>query len=109
MYRNNNKCILCRRCVAVCQGNQLVGVIGANGRGINTRISSAFDMDLADTTCISCGQCITVCPTGAIAEKDDTQKVWDVLADPTKKVIVNTAPSIRATLGECFGMPLAPM
>ena len=106
MFRNNNKCILCRRCVAVCQGNQLVGVIGANDRGIKTHISSPFDMDLADTTCISCGQCITVCPTGAIGEKDDTQKVWDALNDPTKKVIVNTAPSIRATLGECFGMPI---
>ncbi len=106
MVRDNNKCVLCRRCVAVCDKNQSVAVIGANNRGINTHIGNAFDQDLADVTCVSCGQCITVCPTGALHEKDDTDKVWAALNDPTKHVVVHTAPSIRATLGECFGMPV---
>lgn len=103
MIRDNNKCILCRRCVAACNA-QDIGVIGANARGFDTHISSAFDKDLADVSCISCGQCIVNCPTGAIVEKDDTVKVLDAINDPEKFVIVNTAPSIRATLGEAFGM-----
>ncbi len=106
MIRDNNKCVLCRRCVAVCEKNQAVAVIGANERGFNTHIGCAFDLQLDEVACVSCGQCITVCPTGALTEVDDTQKVWDALADPTKHVIVHTAPSIRATLGECFGMPI---
>lgn len=103
MIRDNNKCILCRRCVAACNA-QGIGVIGANARGFDTHISSAFDKDLADVSCISCGQCIVNCPTGAIVEKDDTAKVLEAINDPEKFVIVNTAPSIRATLGEAFGM-----
>ncbi|MCQ2477284.1 MAG: [FeFe] hydrogenase, group A [Clostridia bacterium] len=103
MVRDNSKCILCRRCVAACQ-MQDVAVIGANARGFDTHISSAFDKDLADVSCISCGQCIVNCPTGAIYEKDDTAKVYAAINDPEKYVIVNTAPSIRATLGEAFGM-----
>lgn len=103
MIRDNNKCILCRRCVAACNA-QGIGVIGANARGFDTHISSAFDKDLADVSCISCGQCIVNCPTGAIVEKDDTDKVLEAINDPEKFVIVNTAPSIRATLGEAFGM-----
>lgn len=106
MYRDNNKCILCRRCVAACAKMQGIGVIGPNGRGFDSHIGSAFEMNLGETSCVSCGQCITVCPTGAIAEKDDTDKVWAALADPTKHVIVQTAPSIRVTLGEAFGMPI---
>ncbi len=105
LVRDNNKCILCRRCVAVCR-EQFVSVIGANDRGIDTSIGSAFKVKLSETPCISCGQCVAVCPTGALVEKDDTGKVWDALSDPTKTVIVQTAPSIRATLGECFGMPI---
>ncbi len=105
LVRDNNKCILCRRCVAVCN-EQYVSVIGANDRGIDTNIGQAFDLPLNNTPCISCGQCTAVCPTGALTEKDDTDKVWDALADPNKTVIVQTAPSIRATLGECFGMPI---
>ncbi len=105
LVRDNNKCILCRRCVAVCK-EQHVAVIGANDRGIDTSIGSAFKVSLNDTPCISCGQCVAVCPTGALVEKDDTDKVWAALADPTKHVVVQTAPSIRATLGECFGMPI---
>ncbi len=105
LVRDNNKCILCRRCVAVCN-EQYVSVIGANNRGIDTAIGSPFNAELNDTPCISCGQCTAVCPTGALVERDDTDKVWAALADPTKHVVVQTAPSIRATLGECFGMPV---
>ncbi len=106
MIRDNSKCILCRRCVAVCRKWQDVGVIGANERGFKTNISCAFEAPLGETSCVSCGQCIVACPTGALMEKDDTQKVWDALNDPTKKVIVQTAPSIRVTLGEAFGMDI---
>ena len=103
MVRDNNKCILCRRCIAACD-QQGISVIGANARGFDTHVSSAFDKDLADVSCISCGQCIVNCPTGAIVEKDDTDKVLEAINDPSKFVIVQTAPSIRATLGEAFGM-----
>lgn len=103
MIRNNNKCILCRRCVAACEA-QKVAVIGANARGFDTHISSAFDKDLADVSCISCGQCIVNCPTAALVEKDDTGLALAAINDPSKFVIVNTAPSIRVTLGESFGM-----
>ena len=105
LVRDNNKCILCRRCVAVCN-EQFVSVIGANNRGIDTCIGQPFDISLNETPCISCGQCTAVCPTGALVERDDTDKVWAALADPTKHVVVQTAPSIRATLGECFDMPI---
>jgi len=103
LVRDNNKCILCRRCVAACR-EQFVSILGANDRGIDTNIGNAFGMSLVNTPCISCGQCTVVCPTGALTEKDDTPEVWAALADPTKKVIVQTAPAIRATLGEWFGM-----
>lgn len=103
MIRNNNKCILCRRCVAACDA-QKVAVIGANARGFDTHISSAFDKDLADVSCISCGQCIVNCPTAALVEKDDSAAALAAINDPSKFVIVNTAPSIRVTLGESFGM-----
>ena len=103
MYRDNNKCILCKRCSAVCEKYQAVAVIGANERGFGTHIGCAFDDDLANTSCVSCGQCIVACPTGALGEKDQTDKVWEAIADPTKHVVVNTAPSVRVTLGECFG------
>ena len=106
MYRDNNKCILCRRCVAACSKLQGIGVIGPNDRGFKTHIGCAFEQNLGDVACVSCGQCIVACPTGAIAEKDDTDEVWKALADPSKHVIVQTAPSIRVTLGEAFEMPI---
>lgn len=106
MIRNNAKCILCRRCVAVCDKYQSVAVIGTNDRGFNTHVGCAFDQDLNDVACVSCGQCVAVCPTGALVEKDSTEPVWEALADEKKKVFVHTAPAVRATLGECFGLPV---
>ena len=105
LVRDNSKCVLCRRCVAACQ-NQGVGVIGCNERGFATEIGSPFGRDLVETACISCGQCIVNCPTGALTERDDTAKVWAALENPEKHVVVATAPSVRAGLGECFGMPI---
>ena len=105
LVRDNNKCVLCRRCVAVCE-EQHVAVIGANNRGIDTCIGQPFNLELGETPCISCGQCTAVCPTAALVERDDTDKVWEALADKSKHVVVQTAPSIRATLGECFGMEI---
>ena len=106
LIRDNSKCILCRRCVAVCRENQYVGVIGPNERGFETHIGSQFDLPLGSTSCTYCGQCIAVCPTGALVEKDDTAKVWAALADETKHVVVAPAPAIRAQLGESFGLPI---
>ena len=103
MIRDNGKCILCRRCVAACQA-QHISVIGANARGFDTHIGSEFERPLDSVACVSCGQCIVNCPTGAIYEKDDTAKVLEAINDPEKFVVVHTAPSIRVTLGECFGM-----
>ena len=105
LVRDNNKCILCRRCVAACK-QQLVSVIGANDRGIDTHIACAFELGLDDVPCVSCGQCTVVCPTGALVERDDTAKVWAALADPDKYVVVQTAPAVRAALGEEFGLPI---
>ncbi|MDR3289558.1 MAG: (2Fe-2S)-binding protein, partial [Peptococcaceae bacterium] len=106
LVRDNSKCILCRRCIAVCKNNQGVAVIGANDRGFNTHIGAAFDRNLGEVACINCGQCIAVCPTGALTEVDNTQQVWDALADPAKHVVVGTAPAVRAAVGEEFGEPI---
>ncbi len=105
MIRDNNKCVLCRRCVAACKA-QHVAVIGTNDRGIDTNISTGFGLPLADVGCVSCGQCIVACPTGALREKDDTDKVFAAINDPEKVVIVQTAPAVRAALGEEFGMEI---
>ena len=106
MVRDNSKCILCRRCVAACEKTQGIGVIGANERGFNTHISSAFELGLADTACVHCGQCIAVCPTGALYEKNYVDEILAAVNDPEKYVVVQTAPSVRAGLGEMFGYPI---
>ena len=105
LVRNNNKCILCRRCVAACK-EQHVGVIGPNHRGFDSTIGCAFDQELGAVACVSCGQCTVVCPTGALVVKDETAKVFEAIADPEKVVIVQTAPAVRAAIGEEFGMPI---
>ena len=106
LVRDNSKCILCRRCTAACRKYQSVGVIGPNDRGFMTHIGSAFDRDLAEVDCVSCGQCLVACPTGALSEQDSIPEVMAALHDPTKHVVVGPAPSVRVTLGECFDMPI---
>ena len=103
MVRDNSKCILCRRCSAVCEKVQGIGVIGPNERGFATIIGSAFEMGLGETSCVSCGQCIAVCPTGALYEKSSIDEVAAAIADRSKHVIIQTAPAVRAALGEEFG------
>jgi iron-only hydrogenase group A len=104
LVRDNDKCILCGRCVAVCTQVQGVSAIGFAGRGIRTRVSTFLDRGLASSSCVQCGQCSVVCPTGAITERDDTEELWRALAKPGGEVVVQTAPAIRASLGEALGM-----
>lgn len=106
LVRDNSKCILCRRCVAVCKNRQDVAVIGPNERGFVTSIGSAFDMDLKNVPCVACGQCIVNCPTGALSERDDIDVVLKNLRDPSKRVVIAPAPSVRVALGEEFGYPI---
>lgn len=105
MIRDNSKCILCRRCVAACD-EQGISVIGANARGFDTCITPPFERGIKEFSCIACGQCIVNCPTGALREKDDTPKVLEAINDPEKYVVVQTAPAVRAALGEEFGLPI---
>jgi NADP-reducing hydrogenase subunit HndD len=105
LVRNTGKCILCRRCVTVCGQTQGVGALFPQNRGFKTVVGPAFCHDLDDVVCVQCGQCGAVCPVGAISEHDQIQEVWAALDDPDKHVVVQTAPAIRAALGECFGLP----
>lgn len=103
LLRDNGKCIKCRRCVTVCSQVQSVGALYPQGRGFDTVIGPAFTQDLNDVACVQCGQCAAVCPVGAISEHNHVEDVWKALEDPQQTVVVQTAPAIRAALGECFG------
>ncbi|HOW88485.1 MAG TPA: NADH-dependent [FeFe] hydrogenase, group A6 [Candidatus Omnitrophota bacterium] len=103
LVRDSGKCIKCRRCVTVCREVQGVGALFPQNRGYKTVIGPAFAMDLDHVACVQCGQCAAICPVGAIQEKNDIDKVWEVIENGTKHVVVQTAPAIRAALGECFG------
>jgi NADP-reducing hydrogenase subunit HndD len=104
IIRDMDKCVMCRRCETACNVIQTVGALSAVNRGFMSVVAPAFELDLIDSPCTYCGQCVAVCPTGALTEVDHTQKIIRALADPTKTVIVQTAPAVRAALGEEFGM-----
>jgi len=105
IVRDSRKCIHCHRCIVACDKIQTVNVLSASFRGSEVKVAPAFDLPLLETNCIACGQCVMVCPVGALYEKDDVDQVWKALEDPTKHVVVQEAPAVRATLGEEFGMP----
>lgn len=105
IVRDMDKCIMCRRCETMCNEVQTVGALSAVNRGFDSVVATAMEMDLNDSVCTYCGQCVAVCPTGALVERDATWEVLSKLADPTKTVIVQTAPAVRAALGEEFGLP----
>lgn len=106
IVRDNNKCILCRRCVSVCKNIQSTSVIDVKNRGFNTEVGVPFNKSLKESSCIMCGQCINVCPVGALREKDHIERVWKALNDKNKYVVVQTAPAVRVALGEEFGLPI---
>ena len=106
LVRDNEKCILCRRCVAVCSKVQDVAVIAPARRGFATHIACAFESDLADAPCVACGQCVAVCPTGALHEREEIDNVRDAINNPEKVVVVAAAPAVRAAIGEEFGYPI---
>lgn len=103
--RDLSKCVLCRRCVTVCNEIQQVGILNAQNRGFKTVIGPSFDLPIGSDSCSFCGQCTVVCPVGALKETDSTQAVWDALNDETKRVVVQVAPAVRVAIGESFGYP----
>lgn len=105
IIRNPDKCVLCRRCVRVCQEVQSVGALAVSNRGWDTFVGPAFEQPLADVMCVYCGQCINRCPTGALKGNDPSEQVWAALNDPDRFVVVQTAPAVRASIGEEFDMP----
>lgn len=105
LYRNPNKCIMCRRCETMCNEVQTVGIYSAVDKGFETVVAPAFGLPMVETQCVFCGQCTQVCPTAALTEVSHIAKVWEVLADEDLHVVVQTAPSIRVTLGEKYDMP----
>jgi iron-only hydrogenase group A len=105
LQRDTGKCIKCRRCVSVCSSMQDVGALFPQGRGFDSVIGPAFNSDLNTVTCVQCGQCAAICPVGAITERDQIDQVWQAIDSPNMHVVVQTAPAIRAALGECFGYP----
>ncbi|MCP4638962.1 MAG: 2Fe-2S iron-sulfur cluster binding domain-containing protein [bacterium] len=110
VFRDMNKCVLCRRCIRTCIDLQEVGVLDVDGRGAESKVVTFEDKPLSDVVCINCGQCINRCPTGALRANDPTDDVWAAIDDPTKHVVIQTAPSPRAGIGECFGLePGIPM
>ena len=106
IVRDNNKCVLCKRCISACSEMQSIGVIDSVDRGFKSHVACAFGHSLNEVSCVYCGQCVVACPTAALQDKDDTAKVFEALSDPNKKVYVFTAPSIRVQLGEAFDMPI---
>ncbi len=105
IVRDLNKCIMCRRCETACNTIQTVGILSGIGRGFNSVVGPAFEKPLADTKCTFCGQCVSVCPVGALTEMNRTYDVWRALNDESKHVVVQTAPAVRVALGEEFGLP----
>lgn len=106
IVRNQDKCVLCGRCEKMCNEVQTVGVYSKKERGFDTTMTTAFDSPLIESPCTFCGQCVSVCPTAALTEVDNTKEVWEVLNNPKKYVVVQTAPAIRVALGEMFDMPV---
>ena len=104
VYRDMDKCVMCRRCETMCNQIQSVGALSAINRGFPAVVSPAFESDLGETSCVNCGQCVQVCPVGALTLVDNVSDVMKALADPTKTVVVQTAPAVRVALGEEFGM-----
>ncbi|MFA5928993.1 MAG: [Fe-Fe] hydrogenase large subunit C-terminal domain-containing protein, partial [Candidatus Margulisiibacteriota bacterium] len=105
LVRDPNKCVLCRRCIETCSFVQAVSAIDVTGRGKSSKVSTFMERGLGNVDCVNCGQCLLVCPTGAIVEKDEIEDTWHSLHDPEKVVVVQTAPAVRAAIGEEFGMP----
>ncbi|KAB3533532.1 NADH-dependent [FeFe] hydrogenase, group A6 [Alkaliphilus serpentinus] len=106
IVRDNSKCILCGRCVSTCKNVQKIGILEFTNRGFNTEVAPAFNKSMGDTACIFCGQCVVACPVAALKEKEDIDRVWDALENPDTHVVVQTAPAVRAALGEEMGLPI---